>query len=353
MEKDFAFIIGINNYKPPEQRGLRPLNGAINDANAMEEWLLNPTGGAIPLGNCFKITSTQEPLVPVQDQIDAVADNLFEKARSLGGGRRLYFYFAGHGLGVMDDSRNTALCLSNWSETRRNTALSSTKYEDAIVRFGLFEEVIFFLDCCRNTKINVRPLHPTFDPIAPGESAGNTKVFIAYATQYQDQSFEIDTNILELEEAGPNVNILNKKDKRGVFTKVLLDALKGAAADTNGIINADNLRDYLTYQTPKEAKIHGYKQKPRIEHSFNANIPLFTIANATAKIICKLQFAVYRDKEITLYTQEGVFMVINPALTRTLSLELSPGMYLLEVKETGEKTAFQIIPNKNKQDVNF
>lgn len=350
MKEDFAFIIGINDYTPPEQRGLRPLYGAINDANAIEQWMLDLEGGAVKAENCFKITSTPEPLIPVQHNIDQKAVLLLDKVKSLGGGRRLYFYFAGHGLGDMNNTKNTALCLSPWSEILRNSALSSIQYEDTIIRFGLFEEVIFLLDCCRNTKINVQPMPPGFDSIAPSPRAGQTKVFIAHATQYQDQSFEVDL------QTAPDTSIVDsniKTDKRGIFTKVLLDALKGAAANENGVINADKLRDYLAYQTPREAKLYGYKQKPAIEHSFTSDIALFTIASPRERIRCNLRITDNRDKEITLYSNEGVFMVINPMLTRVFSLELLPGTYLLEEKETRNKKAFQVVANTAEQHVEF
>lgn len=317
MKQNYALLIGINNYTPPQKSGLRPLKGAINDANYVEEWLTAEDGGNLPPENCFIITSTPEPLLPLQEEIDSKIEEMIGQVKTQGGkARRLYFYFAGHGLGSMDNIQDIALCLAKWSELRRNMALSSELYKEVLRQFGYFEEIFLFADCCRNTKINVKPLQPTFAPFQPSPSSGDTRLFIGYATQYQDQSFEAETGNSEM---------------RGVFTRVLLEALRGAAADENGVITADGLRDYLSLHTPLEAQKEGYKQKPEITHSFTSDSPpvLTVIPQENDAIQCHITFDTYRNSMIEFIGNNGVIETFNAADTKNVTVNLIDKLYLL------------------------
>lgn len=340
MKEDFALIIGINDYTPPNKRGLRTLRGAINDANEFEKWVVKPDGGNVNPINCFKIVSKPNPLKPIQNEIDDAIIKMIqaieEKADSA---RRLYFYFAGHGLGSMDNIADTALCLANWSELRRNTALSSEAYKNVIKNFGYFEEIIFIVDCCRNTKINIKPMHPSFAPPGISNLAGSTKTFIGYATQYQDQSFEVEVADSEM---------------RGVFTKVLIDGLNGAAAKHNGDIDADSLRDYLTIQTPIEAQKQGYKQIPEIIHSFTSAHPLISLLNIqTMNITCHIIFNGSRNNHVELIGNEGLIDSFDASAQKNVQVLLNKGLYLLRDTVTDEKHPFQVSPTNTEPHVNF
>ena len=265
MVDNFALIIGIDDYTPPRESGLRTLQGAVNDANEFEKWATDPNGGNVAAPNCKKIVSDPQPLRPLQDEIDDAFLQIQQAIQNNGGrAKRLYFYFAGHGLGALDNIDDTALCLANWSENRRKSALSSEAYKDVIRQYGYFEEIIFLADCCRNSKINVNGMEPTFAPLASHQFSGSTRLFVGYATTYQDESYEVE---------------MEDSEMRGVFTKVLIDGLNGDAANDNGVVSADKLRDYLKKYTPIEAQRHGYKQVPDVSHSFTSNIPIITLSN--------------------------------------------------------------------------
>lgn len=340
MKENFAIIIGINDYTPQSNSGLRTLCGAINDANQFEKWVTNPNGGNVVATNCIKITSNPNPLSPIKDKIDTEITEMIDLIKGKGGSaKRLYFYFAGHGLGSIDNISDTALCLANWSELRRNSALSSEAYKEVIRQFGYFEEIIFLVDCCRNTKINVKPMHPFFAPPMPGPAAGQTKLFIGYATQYQDQAFEIEVRDSEM---------------RGVFTKVLIDGLNGAAAKHNGIIDADSLRDYLILQTPIEAQKQGYKQKPEIFHSFTSANPLITLTNIQNKNInCHILFSNTRNNNVELIDNSGVINSFDASQTKNVQVLLTKGLYLLRDTVTDEQHPIQVSPSKQEIHVNF
>lgn len=341
MERDFALIIGINDYTPPDENGLRTLGGAIRDANDFEEWIRSVNGGNVPSNNCRKIISNPSPLQPIQKEIDDAYLEL-DKLISEGDGRarRFYFYFSGHGVGLMNATKEIALCLANWSERRRNEALGAELYKEVFNQYGYFDEIVFILDCCRNTKVSIQPAHPSFSPPIQGQNAGQTKLFTAYATQYQDEAFEAEEENSEM---------------RGVFTKVLLDGLKGDALNENGTITADSLRDYLIKQTPIEARKKGYKQTPQIiVDSFTNDTPLIAIEGyESEKITCHIIFNQKRNTRIELIDNSGEKKFFNASDKKNVQVQLSKGIYLLRDTENEETIPIYVLPSNKEIHVNF
>lgn len=337
MKEDFAIIIGINDYTPPNQKGLKTLQGAVNDANRLEEWVSSATGGNVPVDNIRKIISSPNPLKPLQDEIDDAFLEIETLIQAKGGSaRRLYFYFAGHGLGTLDNTANTALCLANWSENRRQSALSSEEYKDGIKQYGYFEEIIFVADCCRNTKINIKPKAPTFSIPVPAHSAGQTRMFVAYATQYQDQSYEVESGESEM---------------RGAFTSVLIDGLNGGAAN-NGLVGADDLRDFLIKETPELAQRQGYKQIPDISHTYVNNTPLVSVG--VAQSVVNFIFGAARNNPIELLDGSlNVIVTYDASQNKNYSRPLPKGLYLLQDTITDENISFQVSSSQNNFNVNF
>ena len=337
MKEDFAIIIGINDYTPTNQNGLKTLLGAINDANRVEDWVSSVTGGNVPTVNIKKIVSSPAPLKPLQDEIDDAFLDIETSIKAKGGlAKRLYFYFAGHGLGTLDSTKDTGLCLANWSENRRQSALSSESYKDFIVQYGYFEEIIFIADCCRNTKINIKPKAPTFSSAVPGQGAGQTKLFVAYATQYQDQSYEVESINSEM---------------RGAFTTILIEGLKGGAAN-NGLIGADDLRDYLIKETPELAQKKGYKQIPDVSHTYANNISLVSIPVVQTNV--NFTFEAIRNNPVELIDGElNVIATYDASQNKNYSRQLPKGLYLLRDSVTDENKSFQVSSSQNNFNVNF
>jgi hypothetical protein len=337
MKEDFAIIIGINDYTPPTQNGLKTLQGAINDANKVEDWVSSATGGKVPVANIKKIISCPAPLKPLQDEIDDAFLEIEADIKAKGGlAKRLYFYFAGHGLGTLDNTMDTGLCLANWSEKRRQSALSSESYKDYIKQYGYFEEIIFIADCCRNTKINIKPKAPTFSSPVPGQAAGQTKLFVAYATQYQDQSYEVESIDTEM---------------RGAFTTILIEGLKGAAAN-NGLIGADDLRDYLIKETPELAQKQGYKQIPDISHTYVNNTSLLTVEFVQTNL--NFIFGATRNNSCELIDGDlNVIATYDAGQNKNISIQLPKGLYLLRDTVTDESKSIQVSPSQSNVNVNF
>ena len=341
MKNDFALIIGINDYTPTNANGLKTLGGAINDANYFEEWILSSKGADVPAENCRKIISNPSPLAPIQKQIDdaflEIEDLIIKNARVA---RRFYFYFAGHGVGLTNSANEVALCLANWSERRRHEALGAELYKDIFKQYGYFEEIVFILDCCRNSKINIKPAGPSFSPILASPNAGKTKLFAAYATQYQDQSFEAEQENSEM---------------RGVFTKVLLDGLKGDVPNNKGVITADGLRDYLEKQVPIEAQKKGFKQIPQINsESFTSDAPFTLLVDYKVQnTVCHIVFSDARTGTIELFDDSGIIERFDAGKLKTVDVLLSNGCYLLRDSQLDKMQPIYILQSNKEIYVNF
>jgi hypothetical protein len=247
---DYALVVGINDYSH-----IRPLRGAIADAAAFAGWLKDARGGALQAENVKTIFSASSPLSPVVGEINAALERILGQAAKRGG-HRFYFYFSGHGC-VGDRATDLALCLANWSQVRRRAALNADAWLDVVVRSGIFDEVAFFFDCCRVWTTRAVGLPPEIDYEQPVKRARGTRVFLAYATEYQRVAMEVEAT-------GDD----KSQEPRGIFTKVLIDALRGEAAGVDGQVTADSLKRYIEQATEMTAQRRGFHQRAEVLNGF-------------------------------------------------------------------------------------
>lgn len=271
---DYAIVIGVDHY--PEYRCLR---GAVADANDFHAWLLDPQGGGLDASHCVKILSpdlagfscTTEPLEecrwspdrkctwfpesmeaePVKQRVEKGRKKLMEtasrrKKQTRRRARRLYFYYSGHGL--THDPDGAHLCLADWSERSRLAALDSKSYLDLFVNRALFDEVIFFLDCCRIWGVELKRVETDDAPPMPDPEAKTVRTWVVFAAEYLGAARE--------------GNIAGEPVVRGIFTRVLLDGLRGAAARPEGGITASALASLLGDRVPDLARKMNKSQKP-------------------------------------------------------------------------------------------
>ena len=122
-DQDFAIIIGIDGY--PQ---LPLLNGAHEDAMEFKKWLVSPDGGWLPDSDSnIQILLSPDGIVanpakafPKKDDIDIALDSFGLGNPNFEGriGRRLYFYFSGHGVGPNFD--DVAILMANASINHLN-----------------------------------------------------------------------------------------------------------------------------------------------------------------------------------------------------------------------------------------
>lgn len=258
----YALVIGIDHYPR-----FRSLKGARKDAEDFHDWLIDKdNGGGVPTANVELVLSKENPVRPIHDDIDDALEKLLSTARGDGGDKRLYLYFSGHGLGRSNFGAD--LCLASWSKQRRAMALDSMCYLELVMGCGYFKEVVFLLDCCRVREMRSTALPPTIEFPAPGDGAPACRSFIGYATEFMNAAYEAETGLTE-----------GESDVRGHFTRALIDALKGAAAEPIGGVRASKLKEYLEVNTPLIAKASNHVQKSEVVNGLDGEIdPLFGYA---------------------------------------------------------------------------
>jgi hypothetical protein len=322
MSENYGIIIGVQHYK-----GIDPLEGPHNDAADFEDWLRSSTGGNVPANNCMRFTSLNDFSKPLQHQIDEWFGNVYQILTGKKG-LRLYCYFSGHGLGV--SWNETALLLPNWSTIMRNAALSSKKYIDKLIGDGVFEQIYFFMDCCSNRLPGSDPLPPSFS--RPMTSSNPGEHLAIYASEFDTPAFEA----MQLNDT------MDNSLARGLFTQVLLEGLKGAAAGPNGLLTVGDLVKYVKTELPEFAKKMGKTQYIRQNASLSPDVQVIDHKHAeTYEITILFNVAgptlvlenTYAETELEINTQTGSW-----------SGSLRRGNYWLR-KQDEERAEMKIVVN--------
>jgi hypothetical protein len=225
---DYAIVVGIERY--PE---LDPLGGPENDARAFHAWVTGQPG----VQEAKLILSSEHPATPtatgaeptaqlLRNEFDRLADIAAKNNRENKGkkvGRRLYLYLAGHGFGPDLDS--ACLLMANATPNRTSNHVPGKPWANHFVASGYFDEVLLFMDCCRE-RYSTRVMNIPDDLVSSGASGWR---FYGFASKYMKLSKE--------RTIGEKV--------RGVFTVTLLNALQGGAANSEGKVTARSLSSYL------------------------------------------------------------------------------------------------------------
>ena len=239
-------MVGIEDYPY-----FRSLHGAANDARAFRDWLCDERGGGLDPRHVRLVLSDPEQETPAQDEIDRELVTILKAAKACGGGRRLYFYFSGHGAMNPDRMRNDiALLLTRWSESLVRLALSTELYSSTLCSTGLFDEVAIFIDCCRSISASVVGLEPLF-VYTWGQPTGAARRFLAFATEACNPAFEYPESARW----------------HGIFTQCLLSILREPSSSG---IRADQLKARLETDVEKKARCHRVFQRAHVDSGFFA-----------------------------------------------------------------------------------
>jgi uncharacterized caspase-like protein len=229
-EAHHAITIGINSY--PE---FPPLQGAENDAIDFHEWVISPRGGNVPSANAELILSsgkTRRDARPTAEQIDDAFERLHIIARRKGRvGSRLYLFFAGHGFS--QDLDETALLMANASEIYTHH-LAGRRYAQWFQTAAYFDEVVLFMDCCRQNYPKVILRHPPW-PRVENPEAAQVLFFYGFSTYWRGSSHE-----RQFEDGRVH----------GLFSRTLVQGLWGNAANEQGKISSRSLQAYIESNLP-------------------------------------------------------------------------------------------------------
>ncbi|GAC1345632.1 MAG: hypothetical protein NVSMB27_08060 [Ktedonobacteraceae bacterium] len=346
-QNDYAVVIGIAHYPLFHA----DLGGPVNDARHFAEWLVTAEdqGGAgvpgehltpilvpvpAPDPNHPEPADGQVPL-PVVENILAAFENLREKVQNLhpegGSEGRLYIFLAGHGFSVDTEQlgiEESALLMSN-AEQGFWPHFAGHYCAEWFVKSGFFQEVVLFMDCCRNEPLINFPLSlPSW-----GVSTGKTraKKFYGFATKWAQKSREqlIDGMM------------------QGVFTWSLMNALRGDITDNEGRVTEKELKGSIYNSVRKllpndQAPGSGEFQDPDFENDDDwvfAQIASKRTPSATVQI----DFG-QLSPETNVELIDASHTTIDKHMPKDGPWQtyLSPGFYLLQVPATGLRTFFDV-----------
>lgn len=266
INSDWAIVAGLSRY--PE---LGDLDGPENDANSFYDWLVTKAG--VPPAQIRKVVSSDfQPLAQsaleakptcerIEEQFDWLCSVAEANAKAGIGekvGRRLYIYLAGHGCTPSGDE--AALLMANATQ-RRVYHVPGRPYANWFLRSGYFDEVVLFMDCCRErypqAPLRLLPYVDLTDPSVVDRS----KLLCGFATRWSR---------LSREKPMPDGKV------RGVFSTALIAGLNGAACEDNGEITARSLADFLYNHmkkllTPAELEDDDIPKEPEMLYDASPN----------------------------------------------------------------------------------
>ncbi|GAA4245193.1 caspase family protein [Dactylosporangium darangshiense] len=221
----YAVVVGINRYP-----GLSDLNGPVHDAAGFVEWLVDPSGGAVPQENVRLVPASPD------DDADLTTDEARPDPRNINSAlhqlntivqrrtaaqpdvwprTRLYFFVAGHGLLPTDG--DAALLAANASSEEPGYNLDLRLYQQWYRRSGCFHELVLFADCCRNDFPGAPSSPPPF--VQSSTVDREVRVAIGYATRFGRRAYEDVIPGDEHDDTPPD-------QRRGFFTTALLRGLR-------------------------------------------------------------------------------------------------------------------------------
>lgn len=245
--KRFALIVGVDQYADTQ---ITTLGGASNDAKTLANALIRYAG--FPEEQVTLLASDQPAeRQPTRGNILRRLSNLAAVVPSDG---LLLISFAGHGIErggqaflLPSDSQ-----VSNDVDLLEQTAINVSQIRDKIKKIGV-KQVVVIVDACRNDPVGRANAD---NPLTAAYTRGfnfdlRNREVQAFATLY---ATEIGHRAYEY-----------KEKKQGYFTWVLVEALRGGAANEKGEVTLASLVKFLQERVPKRVLQDlgpGKNQKP-------------------------------------------------------------------------------------------
>jgi hypothetical protein len=321
--KDYAIVVGIDKYSQ-----LNQLTSAVDDAVEFIKWLRSENGANLKndqIKEFYGDTAVSDPLdaKPIQKDIDRTLRDMGIK---LGNpiGRRLYFYFSGHGFARTHD--DIGMIMADASEESLNSNLGLRWYRELFRVVPYFQEVIFILDCCRETM----PYDYETQPPTIGNIKQLQNSFLANNPTANPPAV-LDLVILGAAHAGKSLAAKSAQSdkKRGFLTQALLEALKGEpkAADADGNITPASVRQYIVNRVRELAggiqdTTEKKEQNPEIIDSNSDGIVFGSIKLPTINVEIKVDPTLQGD--LILYDRDKE--------TRITAADLSANGFVWKIK---------------------
>ena len=319
----YAIVIGIGSYPI-----LNPLQGPVQDATNVWEWLVEPGPGGVPEENA-KLILSPEPqeeggIRPLKGEIDNAMFALTAKAKQQPA-RRFYVYFAGHGIESFQD--DLLLVPTDATTDSLNLSMNTREYHAQLRRLESFPELVFFYDCCR-----------TYDHRATGQEG-------PWSINWNKPLEAADYAMVVLFGARPNEKAFERgpddSNRRGLFTKALLEGLKGGLhaeavvlRDGERVVTTDSLDRYLSDRLPVLAGEHNLVQKP--DRELKGEWRDVVLARLGPPVPRPVEVAAAPpNADVVVRDSDNVVVTTEPFVEGRASLRLPPGYYRLTLRPSG------------------
>jgi hypothetical protein len=326
----YAVLLGINTYP-----GLTNLEGPENDINAFEEWLLKTDCGDVPLENIRKILSSDFPATDDPNEANPTLQSFKRALNSIVQdssrqwhervGERLYLYLAGHGFMPGSSIEDPALYTAE-ARDGDTAHIAGLRFASRIRNAGFFEEVILIMDCCQGVLHASRVDDPTWAP-PDRKMSGQVKFLEAYGAPRGKAAFERP--------------VVPNGPSRGIFSKVLLEALNTAKADSGGYITGSSFKNqFLQIWDSSYKKETGYD--PPIQPPAGQDIRLFKRTQGPA--LEPVEFLLTNlppAAELEIFNGDGS-LHYRVAAANLQPLTLPPGLYKARIPGTNRQALFEV-----------
>lgn len=231
--KRYAVVIGVDQYADTQ---ITTLGGASNDAKLLANALIQHAG--FPSEQVTLLASDQPAeRQPTRGNILRRLSNMAAVVPEDG---LLLLSFAGHGIerGGQAFLLPSDAQVSDDVELLEQTAINVTQVKERIRKIGV-TQVLIILDACRNDPAGRANAD---NPLTPAYTRGfnfdlRNREVQAFATLY---ATEIGHRAYEY-----------KEKRHGYFTWILVEALRGSAANQKGEVTLASLVKYLQERVPK------------------------------------------------------------------------------------------------------
>jgi hypothetical protein len=352
---DWAIVVGIKSYLDPALAGLQ---GPENDAREFYDWVVSPAGGAVPkpqakliLSSDFPPFTTAPEAMPTAKAITAAFEHLrtvaaqnAEKGLGRTVGRRLYVFLSGHGFAPARSVELTALLTAEATIADAQLKHIIGSYmTDHFWRARFFEQILLFMDCCRSLMDCAQLYMPFEDEFATGFD--KVRRLYAYGARVAKESREWQ---------------MSDGAYHGVFTRTLLDALRGSAADPRSPseVTAESLRNqiytgFTNFLSPQDRQRAEGPPEPEVtyEQKPNNNFTVVTLGNRLQRVFGLVKLTKYPvtvrvtpprlGKRATL-RDKNLAAISTLTLADPLVLSLNKGLYAFEIAGESEPVAFEV-----------
>lgn len=265
--RKFAVIIGVSDYQYTDA-GLKNLNFADDDAEAIADFLQTPAGGKFSSADIKLLLNRDASLTAVR----AALTDTFKRAKAED---LIFIFIAGHGAPDPLASQNIYFLLSDTKVVDMSrTAFLMSELKQMLDTQVAAKRVIVMIDTCHSAGVNQKTKSIVSGRQLEQEGDENNITNFYLTNQLFKQTGRAILTSSDVNEISQESS---KWGNHGVFTWALLEGLKGGA-DLNGdnLITAGELFQFTRAHVQRATN---FQQNPRALPGSNVDLTLaFTAA---------------------------------------------------------------------------